>query len=76
MRTFVPPFGDFNADGTNYDYPNGPAFGSNIPHSRGDFQKGVFTKSDFPLPPPGVSGSLGRKGLEMRLRALEKLPKS
>jgi hypothetical protein len=54
------PFGDFNADGTNYDYPNAPAFGSNIPHSRGDFQKGVFTKADFPLPPQGVSGNLGR----------------
>ena len=54
------PFGDFNADGANYDFPNAPSFGSNIPNSRADFQKGVFTKADFPLPPPGVSGSLGR----------------
>ena len=54
------PFGDFNADGFNYDFPNAPAFGSNIPHSRGDFQRGVFTKADFPLPPQGTSGSLGR----------------
>jgi hypothetical protein len=54
------PFGDFNADGFNYDYPNTPVFGSKIPNSRGDFQKGVFTKADFPLPAQGVPGNLGR----------------
>jgi hypothetical protein len=54
------PNGDFNADGNNNDNPNAPAFGSNIPHSRRDFQRGVFTRADFPLPPRGVPGNLGR----------------
>ncbi len=54
------PNGDFNADGNNYDYPNAPAFGSKIPHSRRDFQDGVFTRADFPVPPAGVRGNLGR----------------
>jgi hypothetical protein len=54
------PNGDFNADGTNYDYPNAPVFGSNIPHSRRDFEDGVFTRADFPLPSRGVPGNLGR----------------
>jgi hypothetical protein len=54
------PNGDFNADGNNYDFPNTPVFGGNIPHSRRDFQNGVFTKADFPLPPPGTPGNLGR----------------
>jgi hypothetical protein len=54
------PNGDFNADGNNYDYPNAPAFGNNIPHSRRDFENGVFTRADFPLPLRGQAGNLGR----------------
>jgi hypothetical protein len=54
------PNGDFNADGNNYDYPNAPDFGGNITYSRRDFQDGLFKKSDFPVPPRGVPGNLGR----------------
>lgn len=54
------PNGDFNADGNNYDYPNAPAFGGNIIYSRRDFQDGLFKKADFPVPPRGMPGDLGR----------------
>jgi hypothetical protein len=54
------PNGDFNADGNTSDNPNAPAFGSKIPHSRRDFQNGVFKRADFPLPPLGMLGNLGR----------------
>lgn len=54
------PSGDFNADGYNYDVPNVPSFGSNKSTNRSDFLKGVFAASDFPLPPLGTEGNLGR----------------
>jgi hypothetical protein len=54
------PSGDFNADGYNYDVPNAPSFGNTKSTSRSDFLKGVFAASDFPLPPSGTEGNLGR----------------
>ena len=52
--------GDFNADGYDYDTPNTPSFGNDKSSSRSDFINGVFKASDFPVPPPGQEGSLGR----------------
>lgn len=54
------PTGDFNADGYDYDTPNTPSFGNNIPTNRSDFIRGVFGASSFPLPTPGTPGNLGR----------------
>jgi len=52
---------DFNADGTNLDYPNVPSFGSSKSGlSRSDYLAGIFKPSDFPLPALGTQGSLGR----------------
>lgn len=51
---------DSNADGYFYDAPNAPAFGNSKSTSRSDFINGVFNASDFPSPPPGQVGSLGR----------------
>jgi hypothetical protein len=51
--------GDFNADGFNYDVPNTPSFGNSISTSRGDFIKGLFPASAFPLPAAGQQGNLG-----------------
>lgn len=58
------PSGDFNADGFNFDVPNTPAFGNYISASRGDFIRGVFNKSDFPVPAKGQEGNLGRNTFE------------
>ena len=53
--------GDFNADGENYDVPNAPSFGNhNRGASRTDFRRGLFSASDFPSPPVGTQGDLGR----------------
>ena len=53
--------GDFNADGDNYDVPNAPSFGNHIKGaSKVDFQRGLFNASEFPLPPNGTEGDLGR----------------
>ena len=52
--------GDFNADGYGYDTLNTPSFGNDKSTSRSDFIKGVFMASDFPVPPPGQAGNLGR----------------
>lgn len=54
------PRGDFNADGFNWDAPNTPSFGNSLATSRGDFIKGLFPASAFPLPAPGQVGNLGR----------------
>lgn len=52
---------DYNADGFNYDYPNAPSFGnSRSGLSRSDYLTGVFLASDFPAPPLGQEGDLGR----------------
>jgi len=58
------PSGDYNADGFNYDQPNTPAFGNTISTSRSDFLNGVFKASDFPAPPRGQKGDLGRNTFE------------
>jgi hypothetical protein len=53
--------GDYNADGSNYDVPNVPSFGSHIAgQSRKAFLKGVFPASAFPVPALGLEGNLGR----------------
>jgi hypothetical protein len=55
------PRGDFNADGTNNDRPNAPAFGSNFGNpSRDEWLNGVFTVADFPTPAAGTLGTLER----------------
>lgn len=49
--------GDYNADGSNYDYPN---FGGSVnnSHSRNDFlNKGIFTAGSFTAPAIGTEGS-------------------
>lgn len=52
---------DYNADGNFYDVPNTPTFGnSKNGLSRSDYMRGVFSASDFPVPPLGVEGNLGR----------------
>ena len=53
--------GDYNADGSNYDLPNKPAFGSTLhaPNNK-QYLKGVFKQSDFGTPALGQEGSLGR----------------
>jgi hypothetical protein len=52
---------DYNADGTNNDRPNAPAFGdSKSGLSNDDFLNGIFTAADFPAPGLGQRGSLGR----------------
>ncbi len=54
------PRGDFNADGFNWDVPNTPSFGNHFSASRGDFIKGLFPTTAFPLPAAGQEGNLGR----------------
>ena len=54
------PTGDFNGDGFNWDSPNTPAFGNSVSSERSDFINGLFLASDFPRPPSGQQGNLGR----------------
>jgi hypothetical protein len=58
------PTGDYNADGFNYDYPNTPAFGNFLSVDRSAFLNGLFKPSDFPAPPRGKEGDLGRNTFE------------
>jgi hypothetical protein len=52
---------DYNADGTNNDRPNAPAFGdSKSGLSNDDYLNGIFNASDFPAPALGQRGNLGR----------------
>jgi hypothetical protein len=51
---------DYNADGYNGDYPMLPSFGTFKSGSKQDFLTGLFTRSDFPAPPLGQEGTLGR----------------
>jgi len=52
---------DYNADGNNFDYPNTPAFGNTLHGlSRINYINGLFTASQFPAPPLGQEGNLGR----------------
>ena len=53
--------GDYNADGSNYDLPNVPSFGSHLTSKhKKDFLNGLFTASQFPAPTLGAEGTLGR----------------
>lgn len=53
--------GDYNADGYNYDLPDAPSFGRHLSgRSKTQFLNGIFTASDFPAPPLGQEGDLGR----------------
>jgi hypothetical protein len=51
---------DYNADGTNLDRPNVPAFGDSKSGSNDDFVNGIFRAADFPTPALGQPGNLGR----------------
>jgi hypothetical protein len=52
---------DFNGDGINNDRPNTPSWGdSKTGLSEEDYLTGIFTAADFPLPPSGTLGNLGR----------------
>jgi Carboxypeptidase regulatory-like domain len=56
-----PEGGDFNADGTNYDVPNAPSFGTHLSgKGKSDFLSGLFPASAFPVPILGLQGNLGR----------------
>jgi len=50
---------DYNNDAAFVDKPDAPSqkFGG---WSRSDYIKGTFKASDFPAPPPGREGNLGR----------------
>lgn len=53
--------GDYNADGSNYDVPNIPQFGSHLKgQPRKSFLNGLFPASAFPKPALGMEGVLGR----------------
>ncbi len=53
--------GDYNADGSDYDVPNIPGFGSHLPgQPRHKFITGLFPASAFPVPALGTEGNLGR----------------
>ncbi len=53
--------GDYNADGSNYDVPNAPAFGNHLNgQKKSDYLNGIFTASQFPVPALGTEGNLGR----------------
>ena len=55
------PYGDFNADGFDYDVPNTPVFGRHLTgQSRQSFLRGLFPASAFPAPPRGQEGDIGR----------------
>jgi hypothetical protein len=61
----VYPTGDYNADGTTYDRPNGPV--SQIQtsgFSQQQFLTGIFATSQFPKPTLGTTGSLGRNAFQ------------
>lgn len=53
--------GDYNADGSNYDVPNTPAFGNHLNgRTKSEYLNGIFAASAFPVPALGVEGNLGR----------------
>jgi hypothetical protein len=53
--------GDYNADGSDFDVPNVPSFGSHLKgQSRKAFLDGLFPASAFPGPALGTEGNLGR----------------
>ena len=52
--------GDYNGDGNTYDLPDHPSFSLNKSYSRSDYLHGLFVASDFPAPPLGQEGTVGR----------------
>ena len=55
------PAGDYNRDGTAGDRPNAPTTAlASSGYSRAQFLSGLFPASAFPIPAPGVDGTLGR----------------
>jgi hypothetical protein len=52
--------GDYNADGNNYDLPMRPSISLDKSYERSDYLKGLFPASDFPAPPLGEEGNVGR----------------
>ncbi len=62
IKTASFPFGDYNADGTEYDRPDESRLGNQF-RRRPDTKTwvdGVFTRADFPLPEVGSNGTLGK----------------
>jgi hypothetical protein len=58
---YGPNSGDYNADGSNYDYPNLANQSINNSHSRQDFlNKGIFSASDFTAPALGAASNQQR----------------
>jgi len=55
-----PGSGDFNADGYRYDFPNAPSQDFARGYSRQEYLRGLFTPADFPIPEPGMGGTLKR----------------
>jgi len=51
-----PGSGDYNADGSNFDYPNVPSGLKTSGYSRTDFLNGIFTQSSFGVPTIGTNG--------------------
>jgi hypothetical protein len=51
---------DYNADGFDYDFPDQPSFGNYKSGNNTRFINGLFTASQFPAPPLGQEGDLGR----------------
>jgi hypothetical protein len=51
---------DYNADGSNFDRPNAPTFGSTIDMSKNVLLAGALKAADFPKPALGQVGNLGR----------------
>lgn len=51
---------DYNGDGFDYDFPNPPSFGNSKSGNRSAFLNGLYTASQFPAPPLGQEGALGR----------------
>jgi hypothetical protein len=52
--------GDYNADGSNFDSPNAPSFGTNVSSGKNNYLNGLFPASAFPVPALGQEGDLGR----------------
>jgi len=51
---FAPGSGDFNADGSNYDFPDVVSYSQ--PTSRSAFLNGLFPATNFPTPALGSEG--------------------
>jgi hypothetical protein len=61
MTTAAYPTGDYNADGTRSDRPNAPAESlKRNGYSKQEYLTGIFRVADFPAPPSGTYGNLGR----------------